>query len=152
MTKSIKELDEMRQEFVSNVSHEFQSPLSSIQGFSKTLQTEKMSEEERNHYLQIIEGESKRMSSLCKQLLTLASLDKEEKVQIREFNLQKQIKDVIFMLEWKWREKDIAVEFDVPDITIKVMKTYFIKYGVTFSRIALSFQTMVERLSFSSKS
>ena len=33
MTKSIKELDEMRQEFVSNVSHEFQSPLSSIQGF-----------------------------------------------------------------------------------------------------------------------
>ncbi|HHY2674354.1 sensor histidine kinase [Bacillus toyonensis] len=120
MTKSIKELDEMRQEFVSNVSHEFQSPLSSIQGFSKTLQTEKMSEEERNHYLQIIEGESKRMSSLCKQLLTLASLDKEEKVlQIKEFNLQKQIKDVIFMLEWKWREKDIAVEFDVPDITIK---------------------------------
>ena len=79
MTKSIKELDEMRQEFVSNVSHEFQSPLS-IQGFSKTLQTEKMSVEERNHYLQIIEGESKRMSSLCKQLLTLASLDKEEKV------------------------------------------------------------------------
>ena len=99
MTKSIKELDEMRQEFVSNVSHEFQSPLSSIQGFSKTLQTEKMSEEERNHYLQIIEGESKRMSSLCKQLLTLASLDKEEKVlQIREFNLQKQIKDVILCL------------------------------------------------------
>ena len=119
MTKSIKELDEMRQEFVSNVSHEFQSPLSSIQGFSKTLQTEKMSEEERNYYLRIIEGESKRMSSLCKQLLTLASLDKEEKVlQIKEFNLQ-QIKDVIFMLEWKWREKDIAVEFDVPDITIQ---------------------------------
>ena len=95
MTKSIKELDEMRQEFVSNVSHEFQSPLSSIQGFSKTLQTEKMSVEERNHYLQIIEGESKRMSSLCKQLLTLASLDKEESFTNKEFNLQKQIKDVI---------------------------------------------------------
>ncbi|PFK47038.1 sensor histidine kinase [Bacillus cereus] len=120
MTKSIKELDQMRQEFVSNVSHEFQSPLSSIQGFSKTLQSEKMTEEERKHYLQIIEGESKRMSSLCKQLLTLASLDKEETVlQVKEFHLQKQIKDVIFMLEWKWREKDIAVEFDVPNINIK---------------------------------
>ncbi|WP_410983036.1 sensor histidine kinase [Bacillus cereus] len=120
MTKSIKELDQMRQEFVSNVSHEFQSPLSSIQGFSKTLQSEKMTEAERKHYLQIIEGESKRMSSLCKQLLTLASLDKEETVlQMKEFHLQKQIKDVIFMLEWKWREKDIAVEFDVPNINIK---------------------------------
>ncbi|MBO1580384.1 cell wall metabolism sensor histidine kinase WalK [Bacillus sp. XF8] len=120
MTKSIKELDQMRQEFVSNVSHEFQSPLSSIQGFSKTLQSEKMTEDERKHYLQIIESESKRMSSLCKQLLMLASLDKEEKVlQIKEFDLQKQMKDVIFMLEWKWREKDIAVEFDVPNINIK---------------------------------
>ncbi|MBC6972190.1 HAMP domain-containing protein [Bacillus sp. Xin] len=120
MTKSIKELDQMRQEFVSNVSHEFQSPLSSIQGFSKTLQSEKMTETERKHYLQIIEAESKRMSSLCKQLLTLASLDKEEKVlQIKEFALHKQMKDVIFMLEWKWREKDIAVEFDVPNINIK---------------------------------
>ncbi|WP_459502589.1 sensor histidine kinase [Bacillus sp. C1] len=120
MTKSIKELDQMRQEFVSNVSHEFQSPLSSIQGFSKTLQSAKMTEDERKHYLQIIEGESKRMSSLCKQLLTLASLDKEEKVlQIKEFDLQKQMKDVIFMLEWKWRERDIAVEFDVPSIHIK---------------------------------
>ena len=38
-----------------------------------------MSMEEKKPYLQIIEGESKRMSSLCKQLLTLASLDKEEK-------------------------------------------------------------------------
>ncbi|MDM5186446.1 HAMP domain-containing sensor histidine kinase [Bacillus sp. DX4.1] len=119
MTKSIKDLDQMRQEFVSNVSHEFQSPLSSIQGFSKTLQTDKMTEDERLHYLKIIESESKRMSSLCKQLLTLASLDKEEKVlQRKTFNLQKQIKDVIFMMEWKWREKDIAIEFDVPSISI----------------------------------
>lgn len=52
------------------------------------------------------------------------------------------------MLEWKWREKDIAVEFDVPDITIKVMKTYFIKYGVISLRIALNFQTTVGPLSF----
>ena len=68
----------MRQEFVSNVSHEFQSAFFYTR-FSKTLQTENMSVEERNHYLRIIEGESKRMSSLCKQLLTLASLDKRRK-------------------------------------------------------------------------
>ena len=82
----------MRQEFVSNVSHEFSRRFLPYKVF-KTLQTEKMSEEERNHYLQIIEGESKRMSSLCKQLLTLASLDKEEKVlQIKDFSLQNKLK------------------------------------------------------------
>lgn len=82
-----------------------------------------MSEEERNHYLQIIEGESKRMSSLCKQLLTLASLDKEEKVlQIKDFSLQKQIKDVIFMLEWKWREKISPLNLMCRTLQFKVMK------------------------------
>lgn len=119
MAKSIKDLDLMRQEFVSNVSHEFQSPLSSIQGFSKTLQTNEMSESERKHYLKIIESESRRMSSLCKQLLTLASLDKEERVLDKKaFDVGKQIRDVIFMLEWQWREKDVAIELDVPSIQV----------------------------------
>lgn len=123
MTKSIKDLDQMRQEFVSNVSHEFQSPLASIQGFSKTLQSENITEQERQHYLKIIELESKRMSNLCKQLLTLASLDKEEHVlQQQTFQLQKQIKDVIFMLEWQWQEKDIAIEFHVPDVYVTADK------------------------------
>ncbi|MDC2864144.1 sensor histidine kinase [Bacillus sp. BP-3] len=119
MAKSLKDLDRMRQEFVSNVSHEFQSPLSSIQGFSKTLQTNEMSESERKRYLKIIESESRRMSSLCKQLLTLASLDKEERVLDKKtFDVGKQIRDVIFMLEWQWREKDVAIELDVPNIQV----------------------------------
>lgn len=119
MAKSLKDLDRMRQEFVSNVSHEFQSPLSSIQGFSKTLQTNEMSEPERKRYLKIIESESRRMSTLCKQLLTLASLDKEERVLDKKtFDVGKQIRDVIFMLEWQWREKDVAIELDVPSIQV----------------------------------
>ena len=77
MAKSLEQLEEMRQEFVSNVSHEIQSPLASIQGFSKTLRSADLSDEQRNEYLSIIEEESRRMSSLSKQLLTLASLDKE---------------------------------------------------------------------------
>ena len=56
------------------------------------------------------------------------------------------------MLEWKWREKDIAVEFDVPDITIKVMKTYSIKYGVISLRIALNFSNDGGTIEFLSKS
>ncbi|PEZ02208.1 sensor histidine kinase [Bacillus sp. AFS018417] len=119
MAKSLKDLERMRQEFVSNVSHEFQSPLASIQGFSKTLQTNDMSESERKRYLKIIESESRRMSSLCKQLLTLASLDKEEQVLDKKmFDAGKQIRDVIFMLEWQWREKDVAIELDVPSIQV----------------------------------
>ncbi len=79
-----------------------------------------MSVEERNHYLQIIEGESKRMSSLCKQLLTLASLDKEEKVlQIKNSICRSKLKTSFLCSNGNGVKKDIAVEFDVPDIVIK---------------------------------
>lgn len=119
MAKRLQNLDRMRQEFVSNVSHEFQSPLASIQGFSKTLQTDDLTKSEQKHYLEIIESESRRMSSLCKQLLTLASLDQEElTLRKKPFDLGTQIRNIIFMFEWEWREKELAVEMDIPSIQI----------------------------------
>lgn len=119
MTHSIQRLDDMRQEFVSNVSHEIQSPLASIQGFSQTLQSEELTKEQRNQYLSIIEKESRRMSSLSKQLLMLASLDKvDDPLQRSKFDLAQQIRQVLFMLEWNWREKDMVIEMDLPSTVI----------------------------------
>lgn len=119
MTKSLEQLEAMRQEFVSNVSHEIQSPLASIQGFSQTLQLENITEEKRKHYLSIIEDESRRLSQLSKQLLTLASLDKEEGIVEKDrFDLSQQIKQVLFMTEWSWREKDIAIDMELPSVFI----------------------------------
>lgn len=119
MTKSLEQLEAMRQEFVSNVSHEIQSPLASIQGFSQTLQLDNITEEKRKHYLSIIEDESRRLSQLSKQLLTLASLDKEEGIVEKDrFDLSQQIKQVLFMTEWSWREKDIAIDMELPSVFI----------------------------------
>lgn len=115
MAKNLEQLEAMRQEFVSNVSHEIQSPLASIQGFSQTLQSKKLSEDQRQHYLSIIEKESRRMSQLSKQLLTLASLDKEKEILSENtFDVAAQIKQVLFMTEWSWREKDLALELELP--------------------------------------
>ncbi|MDQ0418897.1 signal transduction histidine kinase [Croceifilum oryzae] len=119
MAQSVKNLDEMRQEFVSNVSHEIQSPLTSIQGFTKTLQTEDLTREQQQRYLEIVESESHRLSVLSKQLLTLASLDKEGgSIEKMDFDLSDQIKQVIFMSEWQWREKDLTIEMELPQTMI----------------------------------
>lgn len=49
----------------------------------------------------------------------LASLDKQDLTLLKQpFNLGKQIRDIIFMLEWEWRTKDLAVEMDVPNMQI----------------------------------
>ncbi len=119
MSGVLEQTEEKRQEFVSSVSHEIQSPLTSIQGFSQTLREEELSREERDHYLAIIERESRRLSVLSKQLLTLSSLDSEmeEKVRI-PFNLADQLKETVYMTQWQWQKKDIAVEMDIEPVTM----------------------------------
>ena len=77
MALELKQMEAMRQEFISNVSHEIQSPLTSIRGFAQALQNDDLSVAERNHYLSIIETESMRLSQLTDNLLALASLESE---------------------------------------------------------------------------
>ncbi|GGJ99361.1 two-component sensor histidine kinase [Lentibacillus kapialis] len=111
MSNHLEQTEEKRQEFVSNVSHEIQSPLSSIQGFSQALREEDMTVEERKRYLSIIENESRRLSQLSRQLLTLSSLDDDAKAHEKTpIQLHEQLKDVIAASEWLWREKEMAVE------------------------------------------
>lgn len=119
MSDSLEQTEEKRQEFVSSVSHEIQSPLTSIQGFSQTLREENLSEEERHHYLSIIEKESKRLSALSKQLLTLSFLDSEADAgNVVTFDLADQLKETVSTTEWQWREKDIAIEMDIASANV----------------------------------
>lgn len=120
MSQSLQQTEEKRQAFVSSVSHEIQSPLTSIQGFSQALQEEALTEDARRYYLSIIEKESKRLSALSRQLLTLSQLDQtEEKLEFATFHVNEQWKDIISTLEWQWRQKQITIQFDNHDILVK---------------------------------
>ncbi|WP_139490125.1 sensor histidine kinase [Brevibacillus dissolubilis] len=119
MTQSLKQLEEMRQEFVSNVSHEIQSPLTSIQGFSQAIRTGEVTEEQKETYLAIIEQESRRLSALSKQLLTLASLEKETNLyEPSVYRLDEQIRQVVLMLEQQWQEKRLEIDLELPETLI----------------------------------
>ncbi|MET3292906.1 UNVERIFIED_CONTAM: signal transduction histidine kinase [Brevibacillus sp. OAP136] len=119
MTTALKQLDEMRQEFVSNVSHEIQSPLTSIQGFTQAIRTGEVGGAQQEVYLGIIEEESRRLASLSKQLLVLASLEKETGLfEPKQYRLDEQIRQVVLLLEQQWREKQLNVEVHLPEIQI----------------------------------
>lgn len=78
-----------------------------------------MDKEDQEQYLSIIENESRRLSALSKQLLLLASLDKEEAALDKtEFDVAEQIKQVLQMMEWSWRQKDLAVEINLTPTNI----------------------------------
>ncbi|HLS20341.1 MAG TPA: HAMP domain-containing sensor histidine kinase [Bacillota bacterium] len=111
MSSSLARIEEKRQEFVSSVSHEIQSPLTSIQGFSQALREEDLTKEQREHYLSIIEKESRRLSQLSSQLLTLSTLDRDDyEFTHTPFDIVAQIKEIIATLEWQWQEKALTIE------------------------------------------
>ena len=69
------QLDRMRQDFVANVSHELQTPLTIIRGFTETLLEEDIDRETRERFTRLIHEEGRRMSRLVDDLLTLSRME-----------------------------------------------------------------------------
>ncbi|MCM3719538.1 sensor histidine kinase [Fictibacillus phosphorivorans] len=119
MATKLGEMEEMRQEFISNVSHEIQSPLTSISGFAHALQNEELSPEERRHYLEIIEMESLRLSKLSENLLKLTSLESEHlSLERKNYRLDHQLRRIILANEPLWAEKDINMDISLDHVMI----------------------------------
>lgn len=119
MAEKLGEMEEMRQEFISNVSHEIQSPLTSISGFAHALKNDDLSPKERNHYLDIIEMESIRLSKLSENLLKLTSLESEHlPLEQKEYRLDRQLRRIILANEPQWTEKEIDMDISLANITI----------------------------------
>jgi signal transduction histidine kinase len=119
MARKLEQMDEMRKEFISNISHDIQSPLSNIKGYTNLLETDSISKEERFQYVSIINGEIRRLSTLTKQLLLLASLDRnEELMKKKTFNLGQQLKELVRNYQWSVSDKEIMLSYSLPDMEI----------------------------------
>ncbi len=120
MQEQLKHNDLARKSFVSNVSHDFQSPLMNIQGYADLLKSNGLSEAEQMEYLGIIDQEAKRLSNLTKQLLLLTSLDQVSyPMKYTAIQLDEQLKDIIAKFRWRLEEKDIVVSYKLPPIQIR---------------------------------
>ncbi|MEK4854604.1 HAMP domain-containing sensor histidine kinase [Paenibacillus sp. FSL H7-0756] len=117
MAGELKQLEQMRQDFVSNVSHEIQTPLTSISGFAKALQNNDLiAEEERKDYLDIIIAESGRLSRLSDNLLKLASLDSEHHpFAAVSFRLDEQIRTIVVTCEPQWSARSLVIDLELPE-------------------------------------
>ncbi|OBR91393.1 MULTISPECIES: cell wall metabolism sensor histidine kinase WalK [Clostridium] len=123
MAKELRGMEAMRENFVSNVSHEIRSPLTSIQGFTALLKDGKLSEKDRLHYIDIIQAESLRLYKLSDNLLKLSTLDSEyAPFKPKAYLLNKQLKDVILLLEPQWAVKNIKIVVEDEDVNITADK------------------------------
>lgn len=119
MSREVERAERVRQEFVANVSHEIQSPLSSIQGFAAALRRDGLPLQEREEYLTIIEKECGRLSGLGKQLLVLSALDHTApNLAKRMFNLRSQLRQVLQSYTWEMTDKELAVKLELTDLQV----------------------------------
>lgn len=126
MASELQKMDSVRDDFVSNVSHEMQSPLTSIRGFTRALQDGVIPPEEQKEHLDIIYEETLRLSRLSDNLLRLASLDSEHHpVNLTTYKLDEQLRRTIVLAEPQWSRKDINIELELFPCEITVDKDLF---------------------------
>ncbi|AKL96016.1 heme sensor protein HssS [Clostridium aceticum] len=112
MTRELRNIEHLRKDFITNVSHEFKTPIASIQGFAKLLQKGNLSEMEREEYTNIIVEETTRLSNLSSNILKLSKLENQEILEKKAvFSLDEQIRKSVLLLEYQWSKKNI--EFDI---------------------------------------
>ncbi|MBP3708255.1 MAG: ATP-binding protein [Clostridia bacterium] len=136
ITEHVK-LDNMRKEFVADVSHELKTPITSIIGYADTLLEDEYDKETQNKFLNVISSESRRMAKLVTDLLTLSRYDNNKnKTEISEINLgeitKKCLEKINFEIEKKKHKVECFVTADVPLVRAD-------KYGI--ERVILNILT-----------
>ena len=136
ITEHVK-LDNMRKEFIADVSHELKTPLTSILGYAETLSNSTYDPEMQEKFLKVITSESVRMTKLVNDLLTLSKYDNEEtKWEKVEFNLGDLVKSCQENLQIEIDRKKQHVECFV---TANVPTVYADKDGI--ERVVLNILT-----------
>ena len=117
MTYDLSHIETLRSDFVANVSHEFKTPIAAIEGYATLLQNHGLSQEKHDHYVEKILENSRRLSNLSGNVLTLSKLENQEIVSGKsEFRLDEQLRKSILLLESKWTEKNIEFDMELPTI------------------------------------
>jgi len=95
--EDLKNAEQMRKEFVANVSHELRTPVTSIRSYAETLCDAggSMDPETEQRFLEVIMGESDRMTKIVQDLLTLSKFDAGSiSFDFKEFSFEKSVQDI----------------------------------------------------------
>ena len=106
-------LENMRKEFVANVSHELKTPITSIQGFIETLKmTDNLDEDTKNRFLTIIENEATRLTRLIDDILLLSTIENKTKKKVEKVDLFEVFEEVHEVINYIAKKKNIKVKYD----------------------------------------
>ncbi len=116
MIKELKSIEVMRSDFVSNVSHEFRAPLSSIQGYVTLLSNPELSDEQRMEFFSKLSESTRQLTGLVDNVLKLSRLESQNIVtETKVFSLDEQLRCAVLMFEQQWSQKNIWLNLELPE-------------------------------------
>jgi len=117
MAQELESTEILQTDFVSNVSHEFKTPINAIEGYTTLLQGCEVLDEEQQKYVEKILFNTKRLSDLVSNILLLSKIENQSIQTHQEwFGLDEQIREAIVALEPLWEEKNIEVDVDLDGV------------------------------------
>lgn len=151
----MKRLENMRSQFVANVSHELKTPLTSIKGFAETLRYVE-DEDTKIKFLNIIDKETERLTRLISDILVLSDLENNPIEELEEIFPDEIIIDAINILNEHARKKNISINFESDNSNLILgQKDKFLQIAINIIENSIKYSndnTKIDVKSFSSKS
>ncbi len=118
MTAALDKTEMLQSDFVSNVSHEFKTPINAIEGYAMLLQGTTQTNAEQIDYVDNILLNTRRLSDLIGNILLLSKLDNQILPETKTcFRLDEQLRQAILMLENQWEPKRIDFDVELEEIS-----------------------------------
>ena len=148
----LERLEIVRQDFVSNVSHELKTPLTAITGFAETLMDENLSAEETKSFARIIHKNSTQMQRIISDLLLLTSLDREEIAPAMENTTDTKIlSEVRAYTQFRAEAKNIAVSYSPEGFSLICSESLIVQALINLVVNAISYSPQGSSVSISSR-
>ena len=120
MIKQLDSISTLSNDFVANVSHEFKTPLSAVEGYAMLLQDPTLGEEDRQEYLEQILVNVHRLTDLVGNILLLSQIENKGLADAyTHFRLDEQIRQGVVLLQNQWMQKDLTFDAELDEITIR---------------------------------
>ena len=120
MAQELGTIETLRDDFVSNVSHEIKTPIAAIDGYATLLQDESISPEERRQHLEAILYNCHRLTALTGNILMLSRLDNGTTIPKKDpFRLDEQIRRVVLSMEEDWTARGMELDIEMDPVVYR---------------------------------
>ena len=122
MAESLQQTERQRREFIANISHELKTPMTTIAGYTDGILDGTIPPEREKQYLQIISGESRRLSRMVRRMLDVSQLQAIDPLKSgSHFDICESMRRVLISMEKKITDRGLDVDADIPEEPILVL-------------------------------